>query len=102
MLTTCVLLFASSTHFALLFLSFGKGLLPSNDDMRGQRSAGCNEVYREFTNETAQQKKERKALRLFCRYAALGHPNRKGALLYANAITTALKSTQLTTALAHP
>lgn len=56
------------------------------------RSASCNEVFREQPNETADQKKERKSRRMLCRYAALGHPNRKGALLYADAIINSLKT----------
>lgn len=88
----------SPFRMALLFLSFGKVLLPSNDEVRKQRSASCNEVYKEQPNETVEQRKDRKALRFLCRYAALGHPNRKGALLYADAITKTLSSTMLVTA----
>ena len=83
----------SPFRMTLLVLSFGKILLPSNDEVRNQRTATCNEVYKEPPNETAKEKKDRRALRLLCRYAALGHPNRKGALLYADAITNLLKST---------
>ena len=86
----------------LVILSFGKILLPSNDEMRKQRTASCNEVYREQPNETPEQKKERKAQRLYCRYAALGHPNKKGALLYAETITSILKSTIGVAALSAP
>ena len=88
----------SPLRMALLFLSFGKVLLPSNDEVRKQRSASCNEIYQEQPNETVEQRKDRKALRFLCRYAALGHPNRKGALLYADAITKTLSSTMLVTA----
>lgn len=80
---------------ALLFLSFGKVLLPSNDDVRKQRTASCDDLYKAPENETSEEKRNRKALRLFCRYASLGHPNRKGALLYADSITTILKSSRL-------
>ena len=82
----------SPFRMALLFLSFGKVSLPSNDDVRKQRNAGCNELYKEKPNETLEEKRDRKALRMFCRYAALGHPNRKGALLYADSITSTLQS----------
>jgi len=92
----------SPFRMALLFLSFGRVLLPSNDDVRKLRTASCNEVYKEQPNETVEQSKDQKALRLFCRYAALGHPNRKGALLYADAITTALKPALSLTATAVP
>jgi lysophospholipase L1-like esterase len=92
----------SPFRMALLFLSFGKILLPSNDEVRKQRTASCNEIYKDQQNETAEEKKERKALRLLCRYAALGHPNKKGAALYANAITDALRSSLVATGLGTP
>ena len=85
----------SPFRMALLFLSFGKVLLPSNDDVRKARSASCDELYKTPENETSEEKRDRKALRLFCRYAALGHPNRKGSLLYADSITNILKSSRL-------
>ena len=80
---------------ALLFLSFGKVLLPSNDDVRKQRSASCDDLYKAPKKENSEEKRDRKALRLFCRYASVGHPNRKGALLYADSITTILKASRL-------
>ena len=85
----------SPFRMVLLFLSFGKVLLPANDDVRRQRSASCDELYKQPGNETSEEKKNRKALRLFCRYASLGHPNRKGALLYADSITNILNGTKL-------
>jgi hypothetical protein len=77
----------------LVILSFGKILLPSNDEVRKQRSASCKQVFKEQPNETIAQKKERDKRRVLCRYAALGHPNRKGAVLYADAIMNLLKRT---------
>jgi hypothetical protein len=85
----------SPFRMALLFLSFGKVLLTTNDDVRKQRSASCDDLYKKEQNETAEQKGNRKALLLFCRYASLGHPNRKGAQLYADSITKVLKSSRL-------
>jgi lysophospholipase L1-like esterase len=85
----------SPFRMALLFLSLGKVLLPTNDDVRKQRSASCDDLYKKEQNETAEQKGNRKALLLFCRYASLGHPNRKGAQLYADSITKVLKSNRL-------
>ncbi len=76
----------------LVLLSFGKIQLETNDERRKQRNASCDEFYRRQTEDTPHQKKEREKQRLTCRYAALGHPNRKGALLYAEAITSQLKS----------
>lgn len=75
-----------------LLLSFGKVLLPSNDQMRSARASSCSEIYKRPSNETSEQKKKRKSLLMLCRYAALGHPNKKGAVLYADAITDILKS----------
>lgn len=88
----------SPFRMTLLLLSFGKILLPSNDEVRKQRTSSCNEVYKKLPNETAEAQKDRKALRLFCRYAALGHPNKKGAMLYANSITEVLRSSFVATA----
>ena len=87
----------SPFRMTLLLLSFGKILLPSDDEVRKQRTSSCNEFYKDRPNATAEEKKERKALRLFCRYAALGHPDKKGAVLYADAITDVLKSSFVTT-----
>src|SRR2546421_11877390 len=49
-------------------------------------SKDCKEVFKHESNETAEQRKERHNRRLLCRYASLGHPNKKGAELYAEAI----------------
>ena len=92
----------SPFRMAMLFLSFGKVLLPSNDEMRKERIASCNDLYIQRPDETVEKSKDRKALRLFCRYAALGHPNKKGAMLYADAITNVLKSNLSLTASAGP
>jgi lysophospholipase L1-like esterase len=82
----------SPFRMVLLLLSFGRVLLPSNDQMRSERSATCSEIYKPQANETREQNNNRKTNRLLCRYAALGHPNKKGAVLYAEAITNVLKS----------
>jgi lysophospholipase L1-like esterase len=82
----------SPFRMMLLMISFGKVLLPSNDQMRGERSASCSQIYKPQPNETLEQKNKRKANKLLCRYAALGHPNKKGAVLYADTITSVLKS----------
>ena len=79
-------------RMALLFLSFGKVLLPSNDEVRRLRSAGCNELYEKSKTEASKERRDRRALRLTCQYASLGHPNREGALLYADSITNILRS----------
>ena len=82
----------SPFRMIFLMLSFGKVLLPPNDQMRHARGVTCTKIYKPKPNETPEEKKERKANKLLCRYAALGHPNKKGAALYAEAITKVLKT----------
>lgn len=92
----------SPFRMVLVLLSFGKILLPTNDDVRKQRSASCREFFKRQPSETDAQKKEREQRRLLCRYAALGHPNRKGALLYAEAILKLLETPSTVTASSSP
>ncbi len=82
----------SPLNMILLFLSLGRTKLPTNDEVRGQRKASCDRFYKKPSSETVEQKRERKSFLVLCRYAALGHPNKKGATLYANAIVDVLKS----------
>ena len=82
----------SPFRMALVILSLGRILLPSNDEVRRQRAASCDEVYKRQPKETPEQKRERQNGQMLCRYAALGHPNREGALLYADAIENLLKT----------
>ena len=86
----------------LVLLSFGKILLPTNDEVRKQRSASCREFFKRQPSETDAQKKEREQRRMLCRYAALGHPNRKGALVYAEAILKLLETPSAVTASSSP
>jgi len=76
----------------LVILSFGKILLRPNDQVRRQRYASCEEYWKALPAETESQKKERKNQQLLCRYAALGHPNRQGSIVYAEAISEQLKT----------
>jgi lysophospholipase L1-like esterase len=76
----------------LVFLSLGKIQIETNDELRKQRNASCDELYKRRMSETRDEKEDRKKQRLICRYAALGHPNQNGAQLYADAITSQLKS----------
>ena len=92
----------SPFRMVLVLLSFGKILLPTNDEVRKQRSASCREFFKRQPNETDPQKKEREQRRLLCRYAALGHPNRKGALLYAEAILKLLETPSAVTTSSSP
>ena len=92
----------SPFRMLLALLTFGKILLPTNDEVRNQRSASCGEFFKRQLSETDAQKKEREQRRLLCRYAALGHPNRKGALLYSEAILKILKTAFTVTASSSP
>jgi len=83
----------SPFRMLLMFLSLGKIRLTTNDEVRGARGLSCRDFYTAVPGETTSQKKERENRRALCRYAALGHPNKKGATLYANAIIEALKRT---------
>jgi lysophospholipase L1-like esterase len=81
----------SPFRMMLVFLSLGKIKLPTNDEMRGSRRASCDDFYETPAIESPKQKRERKSRRLLCHYAAIGHPNKRGATLYANAIIEVLK-----------
>ena len=76
----------SPFRMLMLFLSLGKMMLPANDEVRRQRTASCNQLFKRTAAETAEQRKEREKRRVFCVYASLGHPNRLGATLYAEAV----------------
>ena len=83
---------ASFLRKLLAVLTLGRVTLQTNDEQQRQRIASCNELYQKPTNEKPNQKGEREYRRLLCRYASLGHPNRKGSAIYADAIVGKLKS----------
>ena len=83
----------SPFRMLMLFLSFGKMLLPANDEVRRQRTASCNDVFKTIPGEATDEKREREKRRMFCRYASLGHPNRLGARLYADAVIALMPTT---------
>ena len=83
---------ASFLRKLLAVLTLGRVTLKTNDEQQRQRIASCNERYQKPANEKANQKGEREYRRLLCRYASLGHPNRKGSAIYADAIVGKLKS----------
>jgi hypothetical protein len=83
---------SSPVRKLFVILSFGRILLRTNDEVRRQRTASCKEFWKAPLYETPDQKKERKNEELLCRYAALGHPNRQGALAYTDAIMGQLKT----------
>lgn len=83
---------ASFLRKILALLTLGKVSLRTNDEIRSQRIASCNKVYRRPANETRDQKNLRERRRMLCAYASLGHPNSKGAVVYTESITNRLKS----------
>ena len=76
----------------LVLLSLGKKKPGTNDERRKQRNSSCDEYHKRQTSDSSDKRRAREIDRQACRYAALGHPNRKGATLYADAITSQLKS----------
>jgi lysophospholipase L1-like esterase len=83
---------ASFLRKLLAVLTLGRVTLNTNDEQQRQRVASCNALYQKPANEKPNQKGEREYRRLLCRYASLGHPNRKGSAIYADAIVGKLKS----------
>ncbi|HVS83724.1 MAG TPA: SGNH/GDSL hydrolase family protein [Pyrinomonadaceae bacterium] len=83
---------ASFLRKLLAVLTLGRVTLKTNDERQRQRVTSCNDQYRRPANETDSQKGTREMRRMLCRYASLGHPNRKGSAIYADAIVGKLKS----------
>lgn len=69
-------------------LSLGTAAYKPNDQTRESRGRSCREIFRKVkgVKETKEEKETREDSYLICRYASLGHPNKMGALLYAEAI----------------
>lgn len=83
---------ASWLRKMLVVLTLARGVqLRSNDEQRGHRSDLCKSFFRKPTHETADQKAQREDRLTRCKLAAVGHPNRKGAAMYADAIGRSLK-----------
>lgn len=82
---------ASAIRKLLVILTLGRVTLNTNDERRSQRSATCNEIFKRPAGETSAQEIARQNRIALCRLAAIGHPNRKGAQMYAEAIDQQLK-----------
>jgi hypothetical protein len=82
---------ASFLRKLLVVLTLGKVSLKTNDERRNQRDASCKEVFKSFPGETKDEKRVRESRLMLCRIAAIGHPNRKGAVMYAEAISRQLQ-----------
>jgi hypothetical protein len=77
---------ASFLRKLLVFLSLGKVKLSTNDEVSSLRSSVCRDFFKPVPGETKAEKQTRKEQLMVCGLAAIGHPNRKGAILYAEAI----------------
>lgn len=82
---------ASFLRKLLVVLTLGRVTLKTNDERRNQRGTSCKETFRPQPSETKDQERARKNRIVLCRLAAIGHPNREGAQMYAEAIGKQLK-----------
>ena len=82
---------ASWLRKMLVVLTLGRVQLRTNDEQRGHRSDLCKSFFRKPAQETADQEVQREDRLIRCKLAAVGHPNRKGAAMYADAIGRSLK-----------
>ena len=82
---------ASFLRKLLVVLTLGKVELRTNDERRNQRDTSCKELFRPAPAETKDEKRFRESRLMLCRIAAIGHPNRKGAVMYAEAINGQLR-----------
>ena len=82
---------ASFLRKLLVIMALGRITLKTNDERRNQRGTSCKETFKRPAGETKDQERARKNRILFCGLAAIGHPNREGALMYAEAIGKQLK-----------
>jgi lysophospholipase L1-like esterase len=82
---------ASFLRKLLVIFTLGRVTLKTNDERRKQRGASCKETFKRPAGETKDLKRARENRILLCGLAAIGHPNREGALMYAEAIGKQLK-----------
>jgi lysophospholipase L1-like esterase len=82
---------ASFIRKLLVILTLGRVTLKTNDERRNQRGTSCKETFKRSAGETKDQARARENRIMLCRLAAIGHPNREGAQMYADAIGAQLK-----------
>ncbi len=75
----------------LVVFTLGRVQLRSNDELRSYRGELCKKALKKSPEETPEQKATREDRLMRCRLAAVAHPNRKGAAMYADAIGNLLK-----------
>ena len=78
---------ASFIRKLLVILTLGRVTLKTNDEQRNQRNTSCKETFRRPPGETKDQGRARENRIMLCGLAAIGHPNREGARMYAEAIS---------------
>ncbi len=88
---------ATTIRKMLALFTFGKVSLHANDEVSSRRWSMCEDFFRKQPNETDAQKPARKDNLMVCKLAAIAHPNRKGAVMYAEAITQQIQSVLATT-----
>lgn len=78
----------SGLRHAIVVLTLGTAAYKPNDEVRDSRNKSCKEAYKrpKGVREDKAQKEQREVKYLACRYASLGHPNKMGALIYAETI----------------
>jgi hypothetical protein len=82
---------ASWLRKLLVLLTLGRVQLKTNDERRNQRSHLCEDILKRPKIETPNEKADREDRLMRCRLAAVGHPNRKGAAMYADAVGQLLR-----------
>jgi lysophospholipase L1-like esterase len=82
---------ASWLRKMLVVFALGRVQLRSNDELRSYRTDLCKTIINKSGKETPEQKASREDRMMRCRLAAVAHPNRKGAAMYADAIAQLLK-----------
>lgn len=82
---------ASWLRKMLVVFTLGRVQLRSNDELRSYRSDLCKALLKKPASESPAEKADREDRLMRCRLAAVAHPNRKGAAMYADAIGRLLK-----------
>lgn len=82
---------ASWLRKMLVVFTLGRVQVRSNDERRSFRSDLCKAYFKKPEHETPEQTATREDRLMRCRLAAVAHPNRRGAGMYADAIGRTLE-----------
>jgi hypothetical protein len=88
---------ATTIRKMLALFTFGKVSLQANDEVSSRRWSMCEDFFGKQPDETDAQRRTRKYNVMVCRLAAIAHPNRKGAVMYADAIKEQVQNLMATT-----